>query len=374
MIVTCVRWAPYRIPFRAPYVTSQGAVEQREGLILELLTEDGHMGLGEAAPDPSLGVSSDDLSARLKLFAGHLLGARLEEMSVTVAPDEAGAPDPTESAIACAIDVATVDALSRAEGVSAAALLSPTARAAVLVNTLVTASEPEVAQDEAAVAVRAGFRTVKLKVGALSSLEEERERVAGVRWAIGPFVKLRLDPNGAWHEAQAIAAIRAFAQHNIEYVEQPVPARNPSSLARVQAAVDTPVAADEDVVDLATAGSLIALRAVQVLVLKPQRLGGLRPALDIASLAEAAGIRCAVTTSIETGIGTAACLHLAAALPGQALAHGLATARLLRVPLTTDRLEMEDGTMSLPDEPGLGVHLDEAALKRHGGAWREVRA
>jgi L-alanine-DL-glutamate epimerase-like enolase superfamily enzyme len=213
---------------------------------------------------------------------------------------------------------------------------------------------------------------VKLKVGFLASLDAERERIAAVREAIGPDVRLRLDPNGAWTEAQAIAAIRAFAAYDIEYVEQPIPPGNLPALARVQAAVETPIAADEDVADLTSAERVIAADAAQVLVLKPQRLGGLRACVEIAQTAAATGLLCVMTTNIEAGVGTAACLQLAATLPDD-LAHGLATLNLLQDDLLLDPgLPIEAGRMRRPDAPGLGVTLDEVALMRYSDGWREV--
>jgi len=242
--VTRVRWAPYRIAFREPYVTSTGSVLHREGLILELTADDGRVGLGEAAPDPSLGKTAAELVASLETIAQHLVGAALVELTVRVAPDD-GVIDPIESAIACAVDLATLDVLAASKGSSVASFLNPASALSVPVNALITSSDPVLAQSRAAVAARAGFGTIKLKVGVLSSLDAERERVAAVREAIGPAVKLRLDPNGAWTEAQAIAAIRAFQGYDIEYVEQPVAPGDLESLARVQAAVDTPIAAPE---------------------------------------------------------------------------------------------------------------------------------
>ena len=97
------------------------------------------------------------------------------------------------------------------------------------------------------------------------------------------------------------------------------------ALARLRA-VGVPLAADEAVVSLEAAERLIGASAVDLLVLKPMRLGGLRPALAIARRAAEAGIECIATTTFDSSIGTAVALHLAAALPGGSRrAHGLST-------------------------------------------------
>ena len=369
MKIASLRWTTYRLPFRAPYVTARGAVTYREGLIIELTAEDGLAGLGEAAPVPEADVSGDALSRTLATLAPRLLRRQPNDFDVKALLDS----DEAGRALACAVDTAACDLLARHRGVSVAHFLSPNAAAAVAVNALVTAPSPESAARDAAEARVAGFGAVKLKVGTAASLDEERRRVAAVREALGPDVKLRLDANGAWGVDQAIEAIRALAAYRVEYVEQPIAPGNLESLRRVQDAVATPVAADEDVTSPEAARRLLDAGAAHVLVLKPQRLGGLRPSREVIDAATAAGVKVVVTTSIESGVGTAACLHLAASLPDVGRAHGLATLDLLEDDLILDSgLPIVKGCMRLPEGPGLGVRLDEAALARYSDGWREA--
>jgi L-alanine-DL-glutamate epimerase-like enolase superfamily enzyme len=206
----------------------------------------------------------------------------------------------------------------------------------------------------------------------LPSIDADLRCIASVRDEIGPDVKLRLDPNGAWSIDRAVRTINSLAEYDLEYVEQPIPPGDLNGLRRLQAAVDVPIAADEDVTDLETARRIVESGAAQLLVLKPQRLGGLRASQQVVEMANAAGLRCVVTTSIEAGAGTAACLHLAAALPPGSPASGLATAGLLASELTTPQLTIEHGAMRVPATAGLGVQLDGAAMAKYAGAWREV--
>jgi L-alanine-DL-glutamate epimerase-like enolase superfamily enzyme len=202
------------------------------------------------------------------------------------------------------------------------------------------------------------------------TVEAEVARVATIRQVIGADVKLRLDANGAWDEAQAVATIRALEPYEIELVEQPVPARDLEALGRVRAAVTTTIAADEAVTDYASAES--AIDHADALVLKPMRVGGASTAAYIARYAAAAGLGTIVTTTIDTGVATSLALHLAASLPADGRAHGLATAPLLESDLLVQRLAIERGVMRLPDAPGLGVELDEDALLRYSEGWHEV--
>jgi L-alanine-DL-glutamate epimerase-like enolase superfamily enzyme len=180
-------------------------------------------------------------------------------------------------------------------------------------------------------------------------------------------MKLRLDANGAWGVEQAIRTIQALAACGLEFVEQPVRPGDLKSMRRVREAVGTPIAADEDITDLDAARRVLQLGAAQILVLKPMVVGGLRPARKIVELAQAAGAAVVVTTTLDTGVGAAAALHLATTLPPSSLACGLATGDLLVNDLLLRPLAVSDGRMQLPEGAGLGIELDEAKLQSYSG-------
>jgi o-succinylbenzoate synthase len=365
-----VRWTAYRVPFRAPYATSQGTSTHREGLLVELTADDGRAGFGEAAPTPETCLEASTLAAAFKSKARELLGREVEELASLEPPRSQ--PDESAAALDCAIDTAVCDLLARSRGLNIARLLRPNAASEVAINALVTRTEIVEAAQAAMVARDAGYRTLKLKVGMEASAAEESARIAAVRKAIGPGVKLRLDPNGAWDLATALEILGIVAPLNIEYVEQPLPAGSLESMRYIQQHTMIPIAADEDVTGFEAALRIIETRAARVLILKPQRIGGLRACREIMALAKDAGLACVVTTSIETGIGTAACLQLSASLPSGSPACGLATASLLESDLTNSPLAIEHGSMRLLDATGLGVHLDGVALQQYTNGWREV--
>lgn len=365
MNVVGLSWMRFRLPLRRPFHTASSTFTFREGIMLRLSTDAGVIGLGEASPHPALGdAAADEIETALESFAPRLIGVDL----ACLAPLCADLPP----ALACGLDVAACDVLARARGVSVAQLLSERARTNVAVNATITAESDGEAAAEAAAARAAGFRCVKLKVGGARNLEKERRRVKAVRAALGPELALRLDANGAWTLDEAVRAIQSLAEFGLEFVEQPAPAGDPEGLARVRAAVDVPIAADEDVTGVAAAQQLLQAAAVDALIVKPMVVGGLRPAMEIAEAAKEAGVAVVVTTTIDGGVGTAAALHLAAALPSNGLAHGLATASLLAADVIAPPLVVEAGQMALPDGLGLGVKLDRGALARSGGPAREV--
>lgn len=190
----------------------------------------------------------------------------------------------------------------------------------VAVNGLVPALAPDRAAAVGARAVAAGFSCLKIKVGP----GVDDDRVAAVRDAVGPHVRLRLDANGTWDLDGAAGALRQLARHGLELVEQPVTTLD--DLARLRRRVDVAVAADESVRGLDDARELARLEAADAVVVKVQPLGGVAPAMAVA---EAAGVPAVVSALYETSVGVAAGLALAAALPELPYACGLGTAALL---------------------------------------------
>ena len=194
--------------------------------------------------------------------------------------------------------------------------------ASVEINTMIPRVAPDVA---ARMAVAAGCRTVKVKVGDA----EGEARVRAVREAVGPAVHIRVDANGAWDLEEAIRSLHALAGYDIELVEDPVPTL--AELAHLRRRCSIPLAAEmlirtiEDVVEMRR------LDAADVLVIKPQRIGGIGAALRAAELA---GVPVVVSSALETSVGLAACLAVAAALPTCTYAHGIGTATLLAEDVT----------------------------------------
>jgi O-succinylbenzoate synthase len=181
-----------------------------------------------------------------------------------------------------------------------------------------------------------GFPAVKVKVRAPADVD----LVAAVRDAVGPGVALRVDANGAFDIDAAVDVIDRLVRLGVELVEQPV--ARIDDLARLRRRVSIPLAADECIRSLDDARRLRALAAADAIVLKVQPLGGVRAALAIA---DAAGVPAIPTSMMETSVGVAAGLALAAALPELPYACGLATVGLLtadvtRTPLVPDRGEL----------------------------------
>jgi len=221
-------------------------------------------------------------------------------------------------------------------------------RATVPVNATVPAVDPPLAYELAATSK---CTTAKVKV----AQGDDYGRVEAVRDALGPSGRIRIDANGAWDLAAAERNIRRLATFDLEYVEQPV--ATVEDMAALRRKIDVPIAADESIRRSDDPARVARLGAADIMVLKVQPLGGVRPALRIA---EEVGLPAVVSSALETSVGIAAGLALAAALPELPFACGLATVTLLDGDLTVDSLVPVDGAIAVrrPDvDPGaLDIH------------------
>ena len=229
----------------------------------------------------------------------------------------------------------------------------------------VNVTVPAVGPEQAAQIVRdsAGCRTAKVKVAERGqSLADDLDRVAAVRDVLGPDGRIRADANAAWEVDEAVRAIRALDRFTLEYVEQPCPTLE--ELAAVRRRVDVPLAADESVRTAEDPLRIAGLEAADIVVLKVQPLGGVRRALEVA---EACGLPVVVSSALETSVGIAAGLALAAALPELPYACGLATVQLLTADVCSRPLLPADGALPVRrPEPDLldAVRADPATTRR----------
>jgi len=206
-------------------------------------------------------------------------------------------------------------------------------RDAVEVNAMV----PRVAPSEAArIASASGCRTIKIKVGDPGSVE----RVRAVREAL-PDVLIRLDANASWDPETAALAMSQLLPFEIELVEDPI-AGTMEDLARFRRGSSVLIAAESCVRTIADARRLRTLGAADVLVVKPQRIGGIRAALAAAAESKLPAI---ASSALETSVGLSAVLAVAAVLPDAPFAHGVGTAQLLDGDVTDEPLIPIDGRL-----------------------------
>lgn len=241
-------------------------------------------------------------------------------------------------------------------------------RTSIPVNVTVPAVGPEAAAR--IVRSSGGCTTAKVKVAEPGqTVAEEEARLEAVRDALGPGGRIRIDANGAWDVETALDRLARLdrAAGGLEYVEQPC--RTVDELATVRRRTDVPVAADESIRRAEDPLEVRRLAAADIVVLKVQPLGGVRACLR---LAERVGLPVVVSSALESSVGIAAGLALAAALPELPYACGLATVHLLERDTVDEPLLPVDGAIPVrrpePTERSLAaVRASDATAAR----WSE---
>jgi o-succinylbenzoate synthase len=354
----------------------------REGAIVEISTAEGITAIGEIAPMPDFG-GGNLTYALTALHQSSIVNDLLSKGLYEAMDCLYAAVDSLPTSTICGLEIALLDALGQAQGCSISELLTqrsqsnavhphsnvstqqPIApRTHIPVNAVISTSAINAAVNDALVAVANGFGCLKLKLG--MGVKADLERVHAIREAIGPTVHLRLDANEAWDFDQAYTILTKCAPLDIQYVEQPLKASDLIGMHNLRQVVAIPIAADEAIDDLASARRILAAQAADVLILKPQLIGGLHVSRQIIQEATKQGVHCVITSAIETGIGIAGILHLVAASPEVTLECGLATLHLLEDDLLIEDLPIHNGILTVPRGTGLGLHLDKQTLWK----WR----
>ena len=202
-----------------------------------------------------------------------------------------------------------------------------------------------------------GCRTAKVKVAEPGqSLADDLDRVAAVRDAMGSDAAVRIDANGAWDVETALEALTKLAAYGIEYAEQPCATVEELAELRKRLArngIDIPVAADESIRKAEDPLRVAALEAADIIVVKAAPLGGVARALEVVS---AAGLPAVVSSALDTSVGIAAGVALAAALPTLDHACGLGTVSLFERDVAAEPLRPCGGVL----RPGRAVPTAEA--------------
>jgi muconate cycloisomerase len=216
-------------------------------------------------------------------------------------------------------------------------------------------------------AAAAGERVFYVKVGRGERLD--LEIVRAVRREIGD-ARLRLDANEAWDPHDAIRMCRKLEPFDIEFVEQPTPSWSIEALAQVKESVGIPIVADQSAFTLHDVYEICRRRAADMICIGPREIGGVRPMLQVAAIAEAAGLRICIHGSFTSGITTCAEHQAALAIPNLDDGNQIMWQLLREDLVATPDLRPREGWIAALTGPGLGFELDEEAVERAEAAYR----
>jgi o-succinylbenzoate synthase len=354
-----VRLYHMRMPLQAPFETSFGRIETRDGLLVEIHAG-GLLGYGECAADRDPGYSYETAATAWYALCEFLVPAVLNQEIATPQDLPARLAFVRGHPMAKAgLEMAYWDLWGKAQGSSLSQMLGGERHRVAVGVSIGIQPSPQALVETVAGYLEQGYARIKIKIKPGRDIDEaEAVRVAF------PQVRLQVDANSAYdlHSAQRLRSLDSL---NLLLIEQPLAEDDLWDHHRLQAQLHTPICLDESILSARHARQALEMDACRVINIKSGRVGGLSEALAIHDLCLARGVPVWCGGMLETGVGRAANLALAA-LPGFSLPGDIsATDRYYAQDITLERFSLNpDSTIDVPTTPGLGVHINQSALQR----------
>jgi glucarate dehydratase len=378
MRIEDIRATTVTVPLEAPLRHANGCHWGRfVRTIVEVETDNGIVGLGE------MGGGGESVEAVFRALKGYLAGhdpARIEEMRFLVANPTASLYN-NRTQVLAALEFACLDILGQAWGVPVSAILGGALRERVPFASYCFFRYPnprsgtgevrtieQLVEYARALKERCGFTTHKLKGGVFSPDYE----LAAYRAMAAAFPgdSLRFDPNAVWSTEQAIRFGQAITGLRNDYLEDPVFGLN--GMRRTRQMVSIPLATNTVVVNFEQLAANVLNTAVDVILLDTTFWGGMRACMKAAAVCETFQLGVAVHSSGELGIQLATMLHLGATLPNLSFAADAHYHHLLDDIIVGGPMRYENGSLRVPDGPGLGVKLDRDKLGQYHELYRRL--
>jgi L-Ala-D/L-Glu epimerase len=364
LMIEAIEVIRFNIPLTEPFVISNDSIAVADNVLVRIITRSGLEGQGECSPFPTiLGETQDSCFAVAQKIAGRLIGQNalsMESCSRIIQTTIAG-----NACIKSAFDMALWDIAGKHADLPLYVLLGGKLDKPLHTDMTIGIQTPEKMAAAAEKYKAQGFPYIKVKLGTQPS--QDLTRMEAIREATGPDFPLRIDANQGWSLADAKTALHLLAKHNIAYCEEPVSKQYLLDLPKLRRESPIPLMADESLFDAFDALRLIRLEAVDFFNIKLAKSGGIYGALKIAAVAEAAGVSCQVGCFSESRLGLTALAHLA--LSRQVITHYDMDSALMHAgdPVIGGIVYGPNGTIELPDAPGLGAHIDPLFLQEGEG-------
>ena len=355
MRFTHVELHRFALPLVRPFRTSYGTETARHGFLVHVLGPDGD-GWGECVAEVEPLYTPEYSDGAYEVTKRFLL-PRLDPVNVQAATvAERLASIRGHRMAKAAIEAAVLDAECRMDAMSLANRLGTIPRLVPAGVAVGIQPSPAALVDLVAEYVAQGYRRVKLKIEPGNDVA----LVRAVRERFGDGLMIQVDANQAYSLADA-HLLKALDPFGLQLIEQPLPEDDLFGHARLAELVSTPICLDESINSVRQAAEALALGACSVVNVKPARVGGLLEAVRIHDLCLARGVDLWCGGMLETGIGRAANLALAA-LPGFTLPGDLSPSDRYFHRDLTEPFVLEDGCLRVPEGPGIGVAPLDTAL------------
>ena len=356
-------------PFKAAFVLAGGVAATPGTLsprvLVKVTADEGACGWGEATPTPRWTYETTEtiVSTLRRYLAPAVTGLDAWDLdAVHRAMERAINPGLTMGSplAKSAVDVALHDLAARSRGIPLYQLLGRRRRSHFDLTWMVTLEKPADAERVVAEGLEAGYDCFDVKIG-MHGEAGDLDLVRRVRRAAGDRL-VQVDANRGYRLDTAIRQARRFEALDVALFEQPLDGLNLSGFRRLVASTTTPIGLDESLRSLPDLIEFVRADALTVAVAKVQRNGGFWHSRQLCEIAEAAGLGLSLSGLTETDLGLAAGVHLAAAFDISPLQ--LNGPQFIETTFLRERLWKGGGRVTLPDGPGLGVEVDEVALKQ----------
>ena len=369
MKVTDVKTYVVSVPFVECETWRYGRLWGLTSAIVEVETDEGITGIGETNGSPLIGLVVEAIRANSRWLIGED-PTKITEF-VRRSRDLGWHHYPYIGNMALgALEMALWDILGKSLAVPIHVFFGGAVRESVPYFWYVTAYErtrDEVAR-QALEGVANGFDTMYLKVG--FEVDDDVALTRAIREAVGPTINIRVDVNEGWTRFEAVRALKAFEELDLQFVEEPINMHDREGLAWLRGKTSTRIGSNqsswlrENVVDT------LRRSCADVIVTDPHQLGGLSVFRDVAAMCELAGIPLIKHAFGDLGLTTAASSHVLATLPEPTLANQQFIT-ILEHDLLTEPLRIEEGWMKVPTGPGIGVELDMNAVAYYGELYEK---
>lgn len=362
MKITEVRLGMISVPLRVPFKTALRTVNSVEDVVVEIHTDSGEVGYGEAPPTGV--ITGDTTGAIIGAIRDHIakaiIGRDVDEFEdLMIAVQKSTVHNTSAKA---AVDMALWDLYGQLYKIPVYKMMGG-AKKHITTDITISVNDPDVMVKDAVDAIERGYDCLKVKVG--KETDKDIARLAAIRQVVPKSTLIRIDANQGWTPKEAVRILNGMQEKglDIEFVEQPVKGHDIEGLKFVTERSYVPVLADESVFSAEDALKIMQMGAADMVNIKLMKCGGLYNALKIASAAEVYGVECMIGCMLEAKISVNAAVHLACAkqiitkidLDGPVLCS--------EDPIIGGAV-FDEKTITVSDDPGLGIKgIEEGKIR-----------
>ena len=344
-----------------PYITSHGEEGAARSVIVKVETTGGYVGWGEIhlvlSPHIMKVIIEDEFGQKVVGMDPFDIRKILSRLRQDFSTQYFDAP-----AFAAGVELACWDIAGKATNQAVNRLFGGAIKNRIPACYCLGIVGPDRIAERANKIIGEGYRTVKLKAGL--DLDEDVERVRAVRETVGNRLNIRVDANQSFNLLEALEFTRKVEEYDLEYLEQPIPVNNLDGFTSLRSRTKTPIAINEDCYIENNIYDAVSRNSIDAAVIDYEPLGGLIRLIEVNGLANMAGLELAHHCGFDLGIKTAAILHGTSCL--NAFSYSMDTIYFsLKDDVLKDRLDIVEGSFSVPDKPGLGVEVDMDKIEKY---------